>query len=141
MKPPLWPLLVILGVVALFASPQQSQQSAGVTFQPTYRSIYVTSETVYLKREAMEQAITQNPAFKRWDIRVQSQRENADLAVLINRVPLSFQWTYALQEVRSGKALASGKVTAYDPGKAATLIADHLAGALKPGGAEASGRK
>ncbi len=109
---------------------------AEAALRPAYRSIHVKSDTVYLKREAMERALAQHPAFIQWELKVVPRATEAELALLVTRPFLTFDWTYSLTEVQTGKKVTDGKITARDGGRAATLIADQLVNALKASAAQ-----
>jgi hypothetical protein len=104
---------------------------AEAALKPNYRSVHVKSGTVYLKREVMEQALGQHPAFIEWEVKVVPRPEDADLALVVTRPFLTFDWQYVVTEVKTGKQVVEGKITARDGGRAATLIADQLVNALK----------
>ena len=57
--------------------------------------------------------------------------EEAGLALVVTRPFLTFDWKYAITDVKTGKKLVDGKITARDGGRAATLIADQFVNALK----------
>ena len=117
------------------------QLLADAAIRPPYRSVHVKSDTVYLKRELMERSLAQHPAFVEWEMKLAQPQEQADLELVVTRPFLTFDWTYAVTVVQSGKTLIKGKITARDGGRAATLIADELVNALRANAAQERTKK
>lgn len=104
---------------------------AEAALRPKYRSIHVRSDTVYLDQRTMEQALAQHPAVAQWEVTISPRVEDADLVLLVTRPFLTFDWKYTVTEVKTGKKVIDGKITARDGGRAATLIADQFVNGLK----------
>lgn len=104
---------------------------AEAALKPKYRSIFVKSDTVYLKHEVMEQALADHPALIEWEFQVIPNVQDAELELVLTRPFLTFEWTYTVTVVKTGEKLAEGKITARDGGRAAMLIADQIVNALK----------
>lgn len=119
----------------LATEPQVSEDMeellAEAALKPKYRTIQVKSDTVYLKTPAMERALTDHPKFAGWDMKIVQHAEEAELLLVVKRPFLTFDWTYTVTEVKTGKKLADGRITARDGGKAASTIADQLVNTLK----------
>ncbi|HEV8525762.1 MAG TPA: hypothetical protein VGQ71_14805, partial [Terriglobales bacterium] len=99
----------------------------------SFRTVFVNSETVYLKSEHLQNALRQQPEFAQWGMQVSLDRAAADVVLEVHRPFLTFDWTYDLIDRRSGEKLVSGTVVASEGHRAALRIAEELMKQLAPG--------
>jgi mono/diheme cytochrome c family protein len=90
------------------------------------RTVFIWSNTVYLRPESLENALRGRVDFQSLDIAIVKDRRAADLAIDLNRPLFTFDFTYSVTHRRSSKLVASGKVTALDGNGAAPKIAKEL---------------
>lgn len=94
------------------------------------KSVYVHSDTVYLKDEQLHAALAAMPAWQSAGLRLAADRASADLMVDVKRPFLTFDWNWTVRDTRSSALLASGKVTAADGPTAAMPLAQHIVDAI-----------
>ena len=109
----------------LTASGQPAQHNSGA-IQPQVEkvSIYVRSDTVYMKSATMRSWLQRQLEFKSLGLTFASNQGQADYYVEITRPLFTWDWTYCVVKTKSGKIRGSGKVSA--------ATAEHAAGALAP---------
>ncbi len=96
-----------------------------------FRTLYVSSKTVWLKEDVIQAALSRQPEFMAWKIVVVSDPKVADLRLTVNRVLFTWDWTYELTHRNTGMVLHTGKITSIEGRTAATDIAQHLVGLIK----------
>ena len=74
------------------------------------QSVYVETDTFYMKREALESSLLGKPEFKAWDMQVTGQRKLADLLIHVKRIPFSNHFLYTVTDRRSDTIVMAGKV-------------------------------
>jgi len=90
------------------------------------RSVFVSSNTVYLRPESLENALRGRADFQSLDVAIVKDRQTADLVIDLNRPLFTFDFTYSVWRRQSSRLVASGKVTAFDGNGAAPKIAKEL---------------
>jgi hypothetical protein len=90
------------------------------------RTVFIWSDTVYLRPELLENALRGKADFQSLDIAIVKDRQAADLVVDLNRPLFTFDFTYSITHRQSSRLVASGKVTAFDGNGAASKIAKEL---------------
>ncbi|HEV2664128.1 MAG TPA: hypothetical protein VG324_04415, partial [Blastocatellia bacterium] len=90
------------------------------------RTVFVTSNTVYLRPESLENALRGRADFQSLDIAIVKDRNAADLVIDLNRPLFTFDFTYSVTHRQSSRLVTSGKVTAFDGNGAAPKIAKEL---------------
>lgn len=90
------------------------------------RTIFVRSDTVYLRPEQLETALRQHADFLALDVALVKDQQAADLVINLNRPLFTFDFTYSVTHRASSLLVASGKVTAFDGTAAAPKIAAEL---------------
>jgi len=90
------------------------------------RTVFIWSETVYLRPELLENALRGKADFQSFDIAIVKDRQAADLVINLNRPLFTFDFTYSITHRQSSRLVASGKVTAFDGNGAASKIAKEL---------------
>lgn len=74
------------------------------------KSVYVETETFYMKREALESSLLGKPEFKAWQMQVTGKRQLADLVVHVKRIPFSNHFLYTVTDRRTDTIVMAGKV-------------------------------
>jgi len=90
------------------------------------RTVFIWSDTVYLRPELLENALRGRADFQSLEIAIVKDRQAADLVINLNRPLFTFDFTYSVIHRPSSKLVASGKVTAFDGNGAAPKIAKEL---------------
>jgi mono/diheme cytochrome c family protein len=90
------------------------------------RTVFVWSNTVYLRPESLENALRGRADFQSLDIAIVKDRQAADLVIDLNRPLFTFDFTYSVTHRQNSRLVASGKVTAFDGNGAAPKIAKEL---------------
>ena len=94
------------------------------------RSLYVDSDTVFMKREQLISSLLGRSEFKAWELQITNRRDLADLLVKVQRVPVSNHFIYTVTDRRTETIVMAGKVdsladTVYG------LIADEIVHKMK----------
>jgi hypothetical protein len=74
------------------------------------QSVYVETETFYMKREALESSLLGKPEFKAWQMQITGKRQLADLVVHVKRIPFSNHFLYTVADRRTDTIVMAGKV-------------------------------
>jgi hypothetical protein len=75
------------------------------------RSLSVTSRTIYIRRERLQDDLRKHPLFSQMGMRFADYGETADVAITVDRPFLTYDWTYVLVYQPSNLTLASGTRT------------------------------
>jgi hypothetical protein len=94
------------------------------------RSVYVESETFFMKREALESSLLGRAEFKAWDMQVTGKRNYADLLIRVKRVPFSNHFSYTVTDRVTDTIVMAGKVDSL-AGTVYGLIADEIVHKMK----------
>jgi hypothetical protein len=94
------------------------------------RSIYVASETIYMKRENLESSLLGRAEFKAWNMQVTNRGDLADLCIRVKRIPFSNHFTYTVTDRRTQTVIMAGKVDSL-AGTVYGLIADEIVHKMK----------
>jgi hypothetical protein len=94
------------------------------------KSVYVESDTFFMKREQLESSLLGRVEFKAWDMRVSANPRRADLWVRVRRVPFSNHFTYTVTERETESVVMAGKVDSL-AGTVYGLIADEIVHKMK----------
>ncbi len=122
------------------ANSQPLESRDPVTILRNFRTIYVISETEWLKPEVMKSAIYKKKEFIAWGISTVDQRDLADVVLHIHNIGGTEDYTYELQHVNTSITLQSGKVRAATPwlwmsgNKGSRLIADAVVDSIRAAG-------
>src|SRR5262249_5906443 len=111
-----------------------------------FRTLYVTSKTVWLKDEVMKNALRQQPQFTDLGLVLVDNPKLADAILVADRVLLTWDFTYSLSHQNTSMILATGKFTSIDGMTAANVIAKDVMRRIKaertpPGEAKVEGKK
>ena len=74
------------------------------------RSLYVDSDTFYMKPEALRSSLLGRAEFKAWDLQITGKRDLADLVVRVHRIPFSNHFTYSVTDRDTATIVMAGKV-------------------------------
>jgi hypothetical protein len=119
----------VLFGVSLVYSQAQAAESSPADLLRTFKSLYVNSKTVYIKKGVTEGAILKELQKKQLDLDIAIKTDSSAEAVLtIERQDVWPQWDYSyrLDHQSSGTVLAAGQVKAIDGGSTAKQIAEQI---------------
>ena len=125
-------VLVVAWCVSLGASMLYSQsqaESSPADLLRTFKSMYVNSKTVYIKKGVTEGALLKELQKKQLDLDIAIKTDSsAETVLTIERQGVWPQWDYSyrLDHQSGGTVLAAGKVKAIDGGSAAKQIAEQI---------------
>ena len=94
------------------------------------RSLYVGSDSVYLKREQLQSSLLGRDEFKAWDMQIIERKDLADLIVNVKRVPFSNHFIYTVTDRETTAVVMAGKVDSL-AGTVYGLIADEIVHKMK----------
>jgi hypothetical protein len=94
------------------------------------RTVYVHSDTFYMKREALESSLLGRNEFKAWDLRITGRGDLADLVIRVDRIPFSNHFSYTVTDRRTETIVMAGKVDSL-AGTVYGLIADEIVHKMK----------
>lgn len=117
-----------LGVSMLYSQTQAGESSPADLLR-SFKSLYVNSKTVYIKKGVTEGALLKELQKKQLDLDIAIKTDSSAEAVLtIERQGVWPQWDYSyrLDHQSGGTVLAAGKVKAIDGGSAAKQIAEQI---------------
>lgn len=110
---------------------QQPAQAPPADHLRGFRTIFVKSETIYMKSEFLQRALSEQREFELWKLKFVLDPAEADVVLKVQRPFLTFDWNYQLAE-RSGRELLSGYVVASEGHRAAGRIAEEIIKRLAP---------
>lgn len=119
---------VLCGLPALYSQSQATEASPADLLR-SFKSLYVNSKTVYIKKGVTEGAILKELQKKQMDLAIAIKTDSsAETVLTIERQGVWPQWDYSyrLDHQSSGTVLAAGKVKAIDGGSAAKQIAEQI---------------
>jgi hypothetical protein len=94
------------------------------------QSVYVESDTIYMKRENLESSLLGRDEFKAWEFQITEKPELADLLVRVRRVPLTNHFIYTVTDRVTETTVMAGKVDSL-AGTVYGLIADEIVHKMK----------
>lgn len=94
------------------------------------RSLYVESDSFYVKRENLESSLLGRKEFKAWNLQITNVKNNADLWVRVKRIPFSNHFTYTVLDRETETVVMAGKVDSL-AGRVYGLIADEIVHKMK----------
>jgi hypothetical protein len=119
---------LLLAATAAFATQDSIPDNRDLVQQA--KSVYVHSETFYMKHENLESSLLGRAEFKAWDLRVTNRRDLADLWINVKRIPFSNHFTYTVTDRRTATVVMAGKVDSL-AGTVYGLIADEIVHKMK----------
>jgi hypothetical protein len=94
------------------------------------KSLYVDSDTFFMKREQLQSSLLGRDEFKAWDLQITERKDLADLLVNVKRIPFSNHFTYTVTDRRTETVIMAGKVDSL-AGRPYGLIADEIVHKMK----------
>ena len=125
-------LLVAWGLslgVSMLHSQTPAVESSPADLLRSFKSLYVNSKTVYIKKGVTEGALLKELQKKQLDLDIAIKTDSsAETVLTIERQGVWPQWDYSyrLDHQSGGTVLAAGKVKAIDGGSAAKQIAEQI---------------
>lgn len=98
------------------------------------RSIFVVSDTVFVKKEDMEKYLLRQKELEDYRMHVVQSQKDADLVLRIKRIPFTNNFPYSITDRVSSIVLMQGEINAFPskvPGKIAEALAEKLTAANK----------
>jgi hypothetical protein len=93
-------------------------------------SLYVQSDTFYMKRERLESCLLKSPEFKAWDLQLTNSKDSADLLVEVKRIVFTNHFTYTVTDRNTEIIVMAGKVDSL-AGTVYQLISDSIIHTMK----------
>jgi hypothetical protein len=123
-------LLLYIVAAALLSFAQQETVPDNRELVARAKTVYVQSDTFYMKRESLESSLLGRAEFKAWDMRITGRRDLADLVVEVKRIPFSNHFTYTVTDPQTATVVIAGKVDSL-AGTVYGLIADEIVHKIK----------
>jgi hypothetical protein len=126
-------LLAVILAVALKGLAQDSDSRRLPTNKQLVsraQSVYVQSDTFYMKRENLQSSLLGRKEFKAWEIQITGRPQQADLLIRVRRVPFTNHFTYVVTDRATDTIVMAGKVDSL-AGTVYGLIADEIVHKMK----------
>ena len=94
------------------------------------QSVYVETDSFYMKRENLESSLLGRAEFKAWDMQITGRPQQADLLIHVRRVPFTNHFTYTVTDRVTDTIVMAGKVDSL-AGTVYGLIADEIVHKMK----------
>ncbi len=94
------------------------------------KSIYIHSDTFFMKREQLESSILGRAEFKAWDLQVTNRKDLADLLIRVRRIPFTNHFSYTVTDRVTETVVMAGQVDSL-AGTPHGLIADEIVHKMK----------
>ncbi|HEV2987056.1 MAG TPA: hypothetical protein VG759_01340 [Candidatus Angelobacter sp.] len=94
------------------------------------KSLYIHSDTFFMKREQLESSMLGRPEFKAWDLQITNKKDLADLLVRVRRIPFTNHFSYTVTDRVTETVVMAGQVDSL-AGTVHGLIADEIVHKLK----------
>jgi hypothetical protein len=94
------------------------------------QSVFVESDTFYMKRENLQSSLLGRAEFKAWDLQITGKPQLADLLIRVRRVPFTNHFTYTVTDRATATIVIAGKVDSL-AGTVYGLIADEIVHKMK----------
>ena len=115
--------------VATTADPMKAKAAGAdpANLLSSAHTIFVASNTRFLKTSQLENEIRKKPEYKALGLRIVNDKKLADLEIRLDRTsPVSFFYTFSVFNPETGILVTSGKVLAWDGHRAATEMANEI---------------
>jgi hypothetical protein len=123
-------LLIAWTAVAGFAQSSKKRLPSNQELVSRAKSVYVDSDTFYMKKENLESSLLGREEFKAWEIQITGQRDFADLVISVRRVPFRNHFIYTVTDTETNTVVMAGKVDSL-AGTVYGLIADEIIHKMK----------
>ena len=122
--------IALLALVKLASAQDTRRLPTNKELVTRAQSIYVQSDSFYMKRENLESSLLGRAEFKAWDMQITGKRELADLLIRVRRVPFTNHFTYTVTDRATDTIVMAGKVDSL-AGTVYGLIADEIVHKMK----------
>jgi hypothetical protein len=112
------------------ASPQEPAIPDNRELVGRARTVFIESDSFYMKRENLESSLLGRKEFKAWDMRITGRRDLADLLIRVRRIPFSNHFNYTVTDRATETIVMAGKVDSL-AGTVYGLIADEIVHKMK----------
>jgi hypothetical protein len=126
----LFVIYVLIAWAAVVAVAQTNKLPSNKELVSKARSVYVESDSFYMKRENLESSLLGRAEFKAWDMQITGKRQYADLVIYVRRVPFTNHFTYTVTDTGTDTIVMAGKVDSL-AGTVYGLIADEIVHKMK----------
>jgi len=93
-------------------------------------TLYVQSDTFYMKRERLEGCLLKSPEFKAWNLQLTNSKDSADLLVDVKRIVFTNHFTYTVTDRTTDIIVMAGKIDSLE-GTVYQLISDRIIHTMK----------
>lgn len=121
-------LLVFLVSLDAFAQTQPNHRKEALAKGKT---IFIYTQTDFIKQAEVEQALLEQPEFDQWELEVVDRPEMADLILEVKRVPLTTNFPFRVVDSVSKRIVVAGQVSSLF-GSASQRIARQVMKQMKP---------
>jgi hypothetical protein len=94
------------------------------------KSIYLHSNTFFMKREQLESSLLGRKEFKAWNLQITNKQDLADLLVNVRRIPFTNNFTYTVTDRATETIVMAGEVNSL-AGTVHGLIAGEIVDKMK----------
>ena len=94
------------------------------------KSLFIRSDTFFMKREQLESSMLGRAEFKSWDLQITNKKELADLLVRVRRIPFTNHFSYTVTDRVTETVVMAGQVDSL-AGTVHGLIADEIVHKMK----------
>jgi hypothetical protein len=94
------------------------------------KSLYIHSDTFFMKREQLESSMLGRAEFKAWELQVTNRKDLADLLVRVRRIPFTNHFSYTVTDRVTETVVMAGQVDSL-AGTVHGLIADEIVHKMK----------
>ena len=94
------------------------------------KSLFIRSDTFFMKREQLESSMLGRAEFKAWDLQVTNKKDLADLLVRVRRIPFTNHFSYTVTDRVTETVVMAGQVDSL-AGTVHGLIADEIVHKMK----------
>jgi hypothetical protein len=127
-------LILFLSVSAAFAQPGSQAPDNRVPDNKDLvakaHSLYVQSDTFYMKRERLESCLLKSSEFKAWNLQLTNSKDSADLVVEVKRIVFTNHFTYTVTDRNTDIIVMAGKVDSL-AGTVYQMISDRIIHTMK----------
>jgi hypothetical protein len=121
-------ILVFLVSFDAFAQTQPNHRKEALA---KARTIFICTQTDFIKQAEVEQALLEQPEFDQWELEVVDRPEMADLILEVKRVPLTTNFPFRVVDAVSKRIVVAGQVSSLF-GSASQRIARQFLKQMKP---------
>src|SRR6516164_329627 len=122
--------LFALAMVELGRAQERRRLPTNKEIVSSAQSVYVQSDSFYMKRENLESSLLGRAEFKAWDMQITGKPQQADLLIRVRREPFTNHFTYTVTDRVTETIVMAGKVDSL-AGTVYGLIADEIVHKMK----------